>query len=188
MTASPTLPKYRQQLILTVLSPVLRPLDPAAGVLLSICGLAASAYGLIRAGQVAAWSRTDVWAPITVGLVLLAAFVLAELRIKVPSFDPRLLAQRTFGGGNAALGLLLFAIAAVTFYNAFHLQCARGFSPIEAGLASLPTALGAMLGRPLAGTPTGPAQEPDYDRGGSRSVTEATPRSGAGNRPAHERL
>ncbi|MGW9170825.1 MFS transporter [Streptomyces decoyicus] len=129
-------------------SPVLRPLDPA-GMLLSISGLATLAYGLIRVGQVAAWSRTDVWAPIAVGLVLLAAFVLVEMRIKVPSFDPRLLAQRTFGGGNAALGLLLFAIAAITFYNAFYLQGARGYSPIEAGLASLPTALGAILGAPL---------------------------------------
>ncbi|MBP2047926.1 MFS family permease [Streptomyces griseochromogenes] len=126
-------------------SPVLRSLDPA-GMLLSVSGLAALAYGLIRAGQVAAWSRTDVWAPIAVGLVLLAAFVIVELRMQAPSFDPRLLAQRTFGGGNAALGLLLFAIAAVTFYSAFYLRGARGFSPMEAGSASLPTALGATLG------------------------------------------
>ncbi|MGW7412021.1 MFS transporter [Streptomyces sp. NPDC054863] len=129
-------------------SPVLRPLDPA-GMLLSISGLAALAYGLIRAGQVAAWGRADVWLPIAVGLILLAAFVLVELRVKAPGFDPRLLAQRAFGGGNAALGLLLFAIAAVTFYHAFYLQGVRGFSPMEAGLASLPTALGAVLGGPL---------------------------------------
>lgn len=129
-------------------SPVPRPLDPA-GMLLSVSGLAALAYGLIRAGQVAAWGRTDVWGPIAVGLVLLAAFVWVELRIRVPSFDPRLLAQRTFGGGNAALGLLLFAVTATTFYQAFYLQGARGFSPMEAGLASLPTAVGAIIGAPL---------------------------------------
>ncbi|MEK8142244.1 MFS transporter [Streptomyces sp. M10(2022)] len=129
-------------------SPVPRPLDPA-GMLLSISGLAALAYGLIRAGQVAVWSRSDVWAPIVVGLVLLTVFVFVEMRIKAPGFDPRLLAQRAFGGGNAALGLLLFAMAAVTFYSAFYLQGARGFSPMEAGMASLPTALGAILGRPL---------------------------------------
>ncbi|MFF8643104.1 MFS transporter [Streptomyces sp. NPDC015345] len=129
-------------------SPVRRPLDPA-GMLLSISGLAALAYGLIRAGQVAAWSHADVWAPIAAGLVLLTAFVLVELRIKSPSFDPRLLAQRAFGGGNAALGLLLFAMAAITFYSAFYLQGARGFSPMEAGLATLPTALGAVLGATL---------------------------------------
>jgi MFS family permease len=129
-------------------SPVPRPLDPA-GMLLSISGLAALAYGLIRAGQVAAWGRADVWAPIAVGLVLLAVFVRVQLRAKAPGFDPRLLAQRVFGGGNAALGLLLFAVAAITFYSAFYLQGARGLSPLAAGLASLPTALGAILGAPL---------------------------------------
>lgn len=129
-------------------SPTLRPLDPA-GMLLSISGLVALAYGLIRAGQVAAWSRTDVWAPIVAGLVLLAVFVLVELRVKAPSFDPRLLAQRTFGGGNVALGLLFFGVAAITFYNAFYLQGALGFSPMKAGLANIPTAVGALVGAPL---------------------------------------
>ncbi|MEV6769035.1 MFS transporter [Nocardia sp. NPDC051030] len=129
-------------------SPVPRPLDPA-GLVLSISGLAALAYGLIRAGQVAAWTRTDVWAPIAAGLVLLAAFVLVELRSRQPSFDPRLLAQRVFGGGNLALGLLFFAITAVGFYGAFYLQGSRGFSPLEAGLASSPGAIGAMIGGPL---------------------------------------
>jgi EmrB/QacA subfamily drug resistance transporter len=129
-------------------SPTLRPLDPA-GMVLSITGLVALAYGLIRAGQVTAWSRTDVWVPIAVGLALLAAFVLVELRASIPCFDPRLLAQRTFGGGNVALGLLLFAVAAVTFYNAFYLQGALGFSPMRAGLANVPIAFGALVGAPL---------------------------------------
>lgn len=73
-------------------SPTPRPLD-AAGLLLSISGLALLAYGLIRAGQVASWSPADVWAPIIAGLILLAAFVLVELRTRQPSFDPRLLAN-----------------------------------------------------------------------------------------------
>ncbi|MER7516579.1 MFS transporter [Streptomyces sp. NPDC126499] len=130
-------------------SPTRRPLDPA-GMLLSISGLVALAYGLIRAGQVAAWSRTDVWAPIVVGLVLLAVFVCVELRVKVPGFDPRLFRRRAFAGGNAALGLLLFGVAAITFYSAFYLQGALGYSPMEAGLANLPTAFGALAGAPLA--------------------------------------
>ncbi|MFJ6439138.1 MFS transporter [Streptomyces sp. NPDC091649] len=133
-------PKFR--------SPVARPLDPA-GMLLSVTGLASLAYGLIRAGQVAAWGRADVLAPTVVGLVLLAAFVLVELRSKAPGFDPRLLAQRAFGGGNVALGLLFFAISAVTFYHAFYLQGARGYTPMEAGLAGLPTAIGAIAGAPV---------------------------------------
>ncbi len=129
-------------------SPTVRPLDPA-GIALSISGLAALTYGLIRAGQVDDWSRWDVWGPIAAGLVLLAVFVLVELKAKAPSFDPRLLAQRAFGGGNAAMALLLFSVAAVTFYNAFYLQGALGFSPMKAGLANVPTAVGAVVGAPL---------------------------------------
>ncbi|MFE3492235.1 MFS transporter [Streptomyces sp. NPDC059175] len=129
-------------------SPTVRPLDPA-GILLSISGLAALTYGLIRAGQVDAWNRGDVWAPIAAGLVLLAAFVLVELRVKVSSFDPRMLAQRMFGGGNAAMALLLFSVAAITFYNAFYMQGALGYSPMKAGLANVPTAAGAVVGAPL---------------------------------------
>jgi MFS family permease len=130
-------------------SPTVRPLDPA-GMLLSISGLAALAYGLIRAGQVIDWGRADVWAPIAVGLILLTAFVFVELRIKAPSFDPRLLAQRLFGGGNAAMALVFFSVAAMTFYYAFYLQGALGFSPLKAGLANIPTAVGAILGAPLS--------------------------------------
>ncbi|MFJ7421419.1 hypothetical protein ACIQXD_22785 [Streptomyces uncialis] len=40
-------------------------------------------------------------------------------------------------------------MSALTFYNAFYMQGARGYSPMEAGLAGLPTALGAILGAPL---------------------------------------
>lgn len=74
-----------------------RPLDPA-GMLLSISGLVALAYGLIRAGQVTTWSRPDVWAPIAAGLLLLMLFVVVEMRLRVPTFDPRLLARQIFGG------------------------------------------------------------------------------------------
>ncbi|MFI1914197.1 MFS transporter [Nocardia sp. NPDC020380] len=129
-------------------SPVRRRLDPA-GLLLSITGLATLAYGLIRAGQVADWARPDVWLPITAGALLLAAFVVVELRIAQPSFDPRLLAQRMFGGGNAALGLLLFAMTAAGFYSAFYLQGARGFSALAAGLIGAPAAFGVIIGGPL---------------------------------------
>ncbi|WP_084264369.1 MFS transporter [Actinomadura macra] len=122
-----------------------------AGLLLSAGGLAALVYGLIRAGQVAAWVRWDVAVPVAGGLVLLAVFVAVETRIHQPSFDPRLLTQRIFGGGNAALGLLFLAMTASTFYAAFYLQGARGYSPLAAGLAgALPAAVGVMLGAPLA--------------------------------------
>lgn len=129
-------------------SPTVRALDPA-GILLSISGLAALTYGLIRAGQVDAWSRLDVWGPIAAGVVLMTVFVLVELRTREPSFDPRMFAQRVFGGGNVSMALLFFSVAAITFYNAFYMQGALGYSPMKAGLANVPTAVGAVVGAPL---------------------------------------
>ncbi|WP_018684161.1 MFS transporter [Actinokineospora enzanensis] len=128
--------------------PTPRRLDPW-GLLLSITGLSALAYGLIRAGQATSWSEPDVLLPILAGVGLLAAFVFVELKTRHPSFDPRLLARRVFGGGNAALGLLLLAMTAGSFYGAFYLQGARGFTPLEAGLAVSPAALGTVVGSPL---------------------------------------
>ncbi|WP_433594247.1 MFS transporter [Nocardia sp. CA-145437] len=129
-------------------SPTPRTLD-LTGLALSISGLTALAYGLIRAGQLAAWTSIQVWAPIAAGLALLAGFVIVEMRSAQPSFDPRLLADRVFGGGNATLGLLFLAMTAAGFYGAFYLQGARGFSPLAAGLINSPAAVGVIIGGPL---------------------------------------
>ena len=130
-------------------SPTRRSLDPV-GLLLSICGLAALAYGLIRAGQLAAWSPVSVWAPTVAGAVLLVAFVLVELRIEHPSFDPRFFTNAMFAGGNLALALLFFVLSGSSLFAAFYLQGARGFSPLQAGLIGLPASVGVMVGAPLA--------------------------------------
>ena len=55
-----------------------------------------------------------------------------------------------FGGGNAALGMLFFAMTATFFFGAFYLQGARGYSPFAAGLAALPAASGVMIAGPLS--------------------------------------
>jgi EmrB/QacA subfamily drug resistance transporter len=129
--------------------PAARALD-LPGLALSVSGLGLLAYGLIRAGQVAAWDRPEVWGTVAAGLALLAGFVAVELTARQPSFDPRLLARRIFGGGTAALGLLFLAMTANSFYSAFYLQGARGYSALQAGLLALPAAVGVMLGAPLA--------------------------------------
>ncbi|NUR72146.1 MAG: MFS transporter [Hamadaea sp.] len=129
--------------------PAARALD-LPGLALSVSGLGLLAYGLIRAGQVAAWDRPEVWGTVVAGLALLTGFVAVELKARQPSFDPRLLARRIFGGGTAGLGLLFLAMTANTFYSAFYLQGARGYSALQAGLLALPAAIGVMIAAPLA--------------------------------------
>ncbi|MEV7617886.1 MFS transporter [Streptomyces sp. NPDC089799] len=130
-------------------SPRARRLDPA-GLVLSTGGLGLLAYGLIRAGQDASFSQPPVWGCTAAGIVLIAAFVVTELRIAHPSFDPRLLAQRRFASGNVTLMMVFLALTAGSFYLAFYLQGARQYSPFQASLLGLPGALGVVVGSPIA--------------------------------------
>ncbi len=129
-------------------SPQRRRLDPL-GLVLSTAGLFALAYGLIEGGQREGWGRWPVWGSIVLGLALIAAFVLAELRAAQPSFDPRLFRNRRFAAGNVALGTLFLAITGQSFYSTFYLQGARGLSALEAGFVTLPGALGVIVGAAL---------------------------------------
>ncbi|WP_202874904.1 DHA2 family efflux MFS transporter permease subunit [Kribbella albertanoniae] len=119
------------------------------GLSLSTLGLLALSYGLIEGGHLGGWSRWQVWASIAAGLVLIAAFLYAEAREHDPSFDPRLFRNRHFAAGNLALGALFLTITGQAFYQTFYLQGSRGFSPLHAGLLSLPGAMGVVLGSPL---------------------------------------
>ncbi|MFD7914480.1 MFS transporter [Streptomyces sp. NPDC059752] len=130
-------------------SPQVRRLDPA-GLLLSTGGLGILAYGLIRAGQDASFAQPRVWGSTLVGIALIAAFVVVELRIAHPSFDPRLLAQRRFAAGNLTLMTVFLAMTAGSFYLAFYLQGVRQYSALDASLLALPGALGVIVGSPIA--------------------------------------
>ncbi|WP_328787272.1 MULTISPECIES: MFS transporter [unclassified Streptomyces] len=130
-------------------SPQVRRLDPA-GLLLSTGGLGILAYGLIRAGQDASFAQPRVWGSALVGIALIAAFVVVELRIAHPSFDPRLLAQRRFAAGNLTLMTVFLAMTAGSFYLAFYLQGVRQYSALDASLLALPGALGVIVGSPIA--------------------------------------
>ncbi len=116
------------------------------GLLLSTVGLAALAYGLIEAGQDTDWGRPQVWAPVIVGVVVLAAFIVVESRSAEPSFNPRLFRVGRFAAGNLALAALFFAITGQMFYGNFFLQGARGMPAVQAGFAFLPGALGVVVG------------------------------------------
>lgn len=130
-------------------SPQVRRLDPA-GLLLSTGGLGMLAYGLIRAGQDASFTEPRVWGCTAAGIALIAAFVVTELRIAHPSFDPRLLMQRRFAAGNVTLMTVFLALTAGSFYLAFYLQGARQYSALHASLLGLPSALGVVFGSPIA--------------------------------------
>jgi EmrB/QacA subfamily drug resistance transporter len=113
------------------------------GTLLVVAGLASLVLGFSRAEE--GWARFDTIGFLVAGVVLLAAFVLVEQRVSNPLLPMRVILDKVRGGaflvstltGAALLGGLLF----LTFY----FQIVLGYSPLQAGFASLPMTLVIMV-------------------------------------------
>ncbi len=116
-------------------------LDPA-GVVLSIAGLLAVVYGIIRAGDKADWVRPDVLGPIAGGVLLLIAFAVHEWRSDHPALDVRLFRHPAFSAASAALMLVFFALMGIMFFLTYYFQAVRDASPLRAGVLLLPAAVG----------------------------------------------
>jgi EmrB/QacA subfamily drug resistance transporter len=118
------------------------------GVLLSIVGLILLVYGIVQGGDTSSWLRLDVLGPVIGGLAVLAAFVWYEARIEHPSLDVRLFRDRRLSASVGAIALTFFGMGGVFFFTSFYLQNVRGYSPLAAGLLTVPFAAGQMLASP----------------------------------------
>jgi EmrB/QacA subfamily drug resistance transporter len=124
-------------------------LDPG-GVLLSVVGLTALVYGIIKGGEVDDFFVTQAWAPIIGGLAALALFTWYERRIDHPALDVTWFRDPRFSASVAAIGLVFFALLGVTFFSVFYLQSVRGYSPLQSGMLLLPLAAAMMVFAPAA--------------------------------------
>ena len=116
-------------------------LDPL-GVALSIAGIGAFVFGVIRGAD--GWGAPLAWGSIAGGLVLLALFVAWERRAPNPMVDLSLFRNPQVAAAVAIVGLNFMALMGQFFFLAFYLQAARGFTPLHAGLALLPLAVGQL--------------------------------------------
>ena len=83
--------------------------------------------------------------------ILVAVFVMTELRTRQPMFDLRLFAIRPFSAGNASLLASFVALFVATFLMPFFLQRGQGFSVLEAGLLLTPLSLTTLVVAPISG-------------------------------------
>jgi EmrB/QacA subfamily drug resistance transporter len=126
-----------------------RTLD-VTGVALASAGLLGVVLGIVRA-QALGWTSTMVLTSIGAGLVLLAAFVLWELRAKTPMLPMRFFRNRGFAATNAVSLAMFFGTFGAIFLLAQFFQAAQGYSPLEAGLRTLPWTAMPIFVAPLAG-------------------------------------
>lgn len=117
----------------------------ATGVLLSIAGVGSLVYGVIKGGEEKSWLEGVVLGPILLGLALLAVMVLVARRKDQPAFDPSLFTDKRFAIGAAALAASFFVATGATYILSFYLQQLRSYTPVQAGLLTLPLAVGSTV-------------------------------------------
>ena len=117
--------------------------DPI-GFVLAGSGLAAVVYALSRAGE-HGFDDGQVLGIGVAGLALLAAFALAELRIRQPMLDVRILGNSLFRACNLAWIVTMFGGSSMIFLLTLELQLGRGLSPLESGLTTFVMAIGVMM-------------------------------------------
>ncbi|HEX3488579.1 MAG TPA: MFS transporter [Streptosporangiaceae bacterium] len=115
------------------------------GVLLSIAGLVLLIYGIIEGGDSGSWLTASVLGPIAGGLAVLAGFGWYESRIPNPSLDVRLFRDPRLSSASVAIMLAFFSLSGAFFFTSFYTQNVRGYSPLHAGLLTIPLAAGQLL-------------------------------------------
>ncbi|MCO5967017.1 MFS transporter [Actinoallomurus soli] len=118
------------------------------GVLLSIAGLILLTYGIIEGGDKATVTAPTVYGSVLAGVVLLAVFVWYESRIAHPSLNVRLFRDGRLSASVGAIALVFFALGGVFLFISLYLQDVRGYTPLQAGLLTLPLAAGQMIFSP----------------------------------------
>jgi EmrB/QacA subfamily drug resistance transporter len=119
------------------------------GFLLAGFGLGLAMYG-VSEGPNKGWHQPDVLATIAVGVVLLAAMVIVELRHSAPIVDLRLLANRLFRSSNGVMVLASVSFLGTLYAISLYYQDGRGLTALAAGLSIFPEAFGVMAGAQLA--------------------------------------
>jgi EmrB/QacA subfamily drug resistance transporter len=120
------------------------------GLITSAVGLFGLTYALIETNT-HSWGSTRVLSLFALAAVSLAAFVLLEMRQRVPMLDLSLFRNPTFSGANTVMGVVGLAMFGIFFYNSLYLQNVLGYSAIETGATFLPLTVLIILVAPIAG-------------------------------------
>src|SRR6266511_2444099 len=110
--------------------------DVAGGTLVTL-GLIGLTYGLIE-GPASDWTRRAVLAALTLGLLLLVAFVLWQWRGAHPMLPLELFRSAQFTATNAVTFVVYGALGGALFLLPIQLQQVSGYTALEAGISLLP--------------------------------------------------
>jgi EmrB/QacA subfamily drug resistance transporter len=127
------------------------------GAALVTVGLASLVYGFTKVAQASqqdpqsnAWANGPALTFIVVGLLLVAAFVVVELKVRNPLLPMRLVLDRNRGGAYLTSTLVGSGLIGAFFFLSLYFQQVLHYTPVQAGFASLPTTLGVLVAAGVA--------------------------------------
>ena len=120
------------------------------GLLLVGVGVLGVVYGIVR-GNDAGWDSLEVIGSLALGILLLGAFVAWESRAAAPLLPLRLFRDRSFSVANVVGLIYSFGIFGSIFILIQFMQVVQGYSPLEAGVLTMPWTMAPMVVAPLAG-------------------------------------
>ncbi len=120
-----------------------------AGAVTVTGGLLVLVYGIVKAPAYG-WASWQTFALFAVAIVLLASFIVIELRSRAPLIRLGIFRTRSLSVANTAMFLVALGLFAMFFFTTLYVQQLRGYSPIKAGLAFLPFTFGIIIGAALA--------------------------------------
>jgi EmrB/QacA subfamily drug resistance transporter len=165
--------------------PAARPQMDWPGGVLACAGLFLLVFGFSRA-EPDGWTAALTIGPLVLGVVLLAAFVLAEQRVSHPLLPLRVILDRGRGGSYLSVFLVGIAIFGVFLFLTYYLQVVKGYSPVTSGLLFLPLVgcillssnLSSIVGLPRLGPRVLIATGMLLGAGGTAYLTQLTVTSG----------
>src|SRR5213593_4072404 len=120
------------------------------GLGLASAGLLGIVWGLVR-GNGQGWSSPEIVGSIALGALVLAAFVLWELRAAAPMLPMRFFRDRTFALANVSSLFMFFGMFGSIFFLAQFFQTVQGYGPLGSGLRILPWTAMPIFVAPIAG-------------------------------------
>ena len=120
------------------------------GLLLASTGLFGLVFGLVRS-QSLGWGNTEVMVSLAIGVALVVAFIIQELRTDEPMLPMEFFANRGFAVTNAVSLAMYFGMFGSIFFLSQFLQNVLHNTPLEAGVKLLVWTGAVMVVAPVAG-------------------------------------
>jgi EmrB/QacA subfamily drug resistance transporter len=119
------------------------------GLVLSAAGVGLIIWAIIEA-PTWGWTSAGILAALIGGIALLVVFAFVESRLAHPMLDVRLFTNARFTAASLSVTTAFFALFGFIFLITQFLQLVQGYTPLQAGIRTLPFAIATGIMSPLA--------------------------------------